>query len=67
MSEAAKRMRQTHDVTGDRWFLTAAEEIERMEQALTEIECHRNATPSIKLMARVARTPVIAIEQKAKD
>jgi hypothetical protein len=34
MSEAAKRMRQTHAVTNDVWFLRAAERIEKLESAL---------------------------------
>lgn len=32
--EAAKRMRQTHAVTGDRWFQIAAECLERQHAAI---------------------------------
>jgi len=42
MSEAAKRMRQTYEVTGDKWFLAAADEIERLRvevaQCAVELE-----------------------------
>lgn len=37
MSEASKRMRQTHEVTGDKWFLIAADEIERLEPVRDEL------------------------------
>lgn len=35
-NKAAEKMRETHRVTGDKWFLKAAEEIERMQSAIVD-------------------------------
>lgn len=35
-NRAAEKMRETYSVTGDKWFLAAAQEIERMQAAITD-------------------------------